>query len=98
MPPSLKQVLDDAVHMVNAVKTSATSSRIFKALCNEMGSEHNQLLYHTEVRWLSRGKVLHRLFELKEEEQIFLADKKHPLAQKCADNEWLAYLAEISMR
>ena len=50
------------------------------------------------MRWLSRGKVFHRLFELKEEEQIFLADKKHPLAQKCADNEWLAqlaYLAEI---
>lgn len=96
MPPSLKQVLDNAVSAVNAVKTSATSSRIFRVVCDEMGSEHNQLLYHTEVRWLSRGRVLSRLFELREEVRIFFADKNNPLAEKFADPKWLAQLAYLA--
>jgi hypothetical protein len=33
-------------------------------------------LYYCESRWLSRVKVLHRVFELKEEVTIFLSDGK----------------------
>lgn len=32
-----------------------------------MNSEHNTFLLHAEVRWLSRGKTLSRLFELRKE-------------------------------
>jgi hypothetical protein len=51
----LKTVLAEAVKVVNFIKSRATNSRLFLILCNEMGSEHDKLLLHTEVRWLLRG-------------------------------------------
>ena len=47
---------------MNYVRNSALKHRIFKKLCNEMGSEFEVLLYYSNVRWLSRGKVLSRVF------------------------------------
>jgi len=45
---------------------------LLKALCDETGSEHqNLLLFHLEVRWLSRGEVLKRLHELRKEVELF---------------------------
>ena len=67
MPDSLKDVLDTTVKMVNFVKARPLNSLVFSALCNDMGSDHVTLLQHTEVRWLSRGKVLTRFFELRDE-------------------------------
>lgn len=65
LSPELNQTLEEVVKMVNNVKMNPLNSRIFAAICNEMGSDHDHLLLHTEVRWLSRGRVFCRLFELK---------------------------------
>lgn len=98
MPPELRQVLDDAVKVVNFVKTRPLQKRLFSILCDEMGALHKNLLFHTEVRWLSRGNVLCRLFELRAEMLIFLQDANPELAKFFADEEWLiqlAYLADL---
>jgi hypothetical protein len=50
-----------------------------------MGSEHDELLLHTEVRWLSRGNVLSRLFKLRSEVQIFLSDTTSDLRNHFTD-------------
>ncbi|CAM5112037.1 unnamed protein product [Natator depressus] len=71
MPERLKKVLDNAVKTVSVIKSWPTNSRIFYILCKEMGSVHNCLLTHTEVRWLSRGKIPVCLFELRMEIQGF---------------------------
>jgi hypothetical protein len=56
------------------------------------------LLLHTEVRWLSRGKTLIRLFEMNSEDRIFLIDDDFALGNRLCDERWimnLAYLADI---
>ena len=96
MSASLKNVLDTTVKMVNFVKARPLNSRIFSALCSEMGSDHETLLLHTEVRWLSRGKVLTRFFELKDELKIFFSDHNFHLSEHLHDEKFLTRLGYLS--
>lgn len=98
MPPNLMSVLDTGVKIINFIKARPLNSRIFAHICKEMGSEHQHLLLHTEVRWLSRGRVLTRLFELKEEVFVFLNDndKDKKFTNFLTDEEWLCRLAYLS--
>jgi hypothetical protein len=90
MPAILKTVLTEAVKAVNLIKSRATNSRLFSIVCNEMGSEHDKLLLQTEVRCLSRGNVLSRLFELRSEVHIFLSDTTSDLSNRFTDEMWLS--------
>lgn len=98
LPGNLKLVFEDVLKIVNFIKSRDVNSRIFKELCKEMGEHYQVLLYHTDVRWLSRGKVVRRVIELRKAIQEFLEEKGSPFATKFTDKEWLArlcYLADI---
>ena len=65
MSAELNNVLYEVVKVVNYVKANALKTRLFASLCDQMGADHIKLLLHPEVRWLSRGNVLSRVFELR---------------------------------
>lgn len=98
LPDELKVVLDESVKIVNFIKTRPQKSREFKIISHEMGSLHESLLLHTEVRWLSRGNVLARVFELHKELHMFFTEQKFNLSSVLGDFQWLlklAYLGDI---
>ncbi|XP_064120293.1 zinc finger BED domain-containing protein 5-like [Macrobrachium nipponense] len=55
----LKTVFDTAVKLVNYMKSPPLNARLFASLCKDMGSDHEALLLHTKIRWLSGEKFSH---------------------------------------
>jgi hypothetical protein len=82
MPSNLKTILDEAVKIVNFIKIRPLNRRLFSALCNEMGSDHEHFLLRTGIRPLFRGKVLAWLFQVLDEVRLFLINSKLELTLK----------------
>jgi hypothetical protein len=77
LPECFAITMKTAIKVVNFIKRSALHTRLFKKLCSDMNSEHETLLFHTEVRWLSKGNMLSRLYQLREEVKLFLTNKEN---------------------
>ena len=75
----LSNVLWEVVHIENSIRKSAKQQRLFSKLCRETSSSKT-LILHLEVRWLSLGKVLSRVFELREELKAFYTKQSNPKA------------------
>ena len=67
-----------------------------------MDTDHETLLYYTAVRWLSKGNVVTRFFELRTEIKLFLEMiEKDVFVDFFKDDTWLqglAYLVDITER
>uniref|UniRef100_A0A673YA89 Uncharacterized protein n=1 Tax=Salmo trutta TaxID=8032 RepID=A0A673YA89_SALTR len=93
----LSEVMTDIVGVVNCIKTRPLKTRVFSAICEEMGAEHQAVLFHSEARWLSRGKVLSRVFEHREQIRMFLEQEhKYDITETFSDENFLAKLAYLS--
>jgi hypothetical protein len=62
--------MDTVVKTVNFIRACALNHREFVSLLGEIESEHGEIIYHTNVRWLSRGSALQRFFLFIEGDQI----------------------------
>ena len=68
-------VMSVVVSVVNYLRARALKHKIFRAFLEEVDAECKDLVYHTEVRWLSGGRVLQRSVALKEEVLQFLKNE-----------------------
>ena len=93
-------MLSQVIKLVNTVKSSALNTRLFRRFCKQMDADHYDLLYHTEVRWLSKGNVLKRVFTLRNElRDFFVQQKKEDLVKFLhEDVVSLAYFVDIFSR
>ena len=69
------------------------SPELHDALCDALNADHLQLLYYCEIRWLSKGRVFNRFFELRYEVFTFLNDQRSPLAEHYIDQCFCTKLA-----
>ena len=98
LPEKLKNVLSIAVSAVNYIRGNALNHRPFKAFCNEIGAKHSVILYLTKVRWLSRGRVVTRVFKLCKKIEMFLRQRGSSLVVHFENEDFilsLAYLSDI---
>ncbi|MBN3288563.1 SCND3 protein, partial [Polyodon spathula] len=90
MADDLKHVLEETIKVVNFIKAHPFNAHNFSVMCLEMGELHHNLLLHIEVRWLSNGKVLNRVFELRESLKVFLQERMRKSAGRFLEENWLA--------
>ena len=91
----LNGVLKTVVKIVNFIKARPVKAWLFQHLCNELGAEHNNLLFYCNARWLPKGKVLLHVYELRNEISIFLKKENHALATTFEDEVFLTQLAYL---
>ena len=97
----MKDVMSVVVKCVNNIRAAALKRREFRQLLNEVDEQYRELLFHTDMRWLSRGKVLARFLAVKDYVYNFLCEKKmlSEKQQKLKEPSWLndpAFLTDIS--
>lgn len=83
---------------INFIRAKGLKHRQFQQFLSELESAHGDVLYYTEVRWLSRGRVLRRFYELLPEINAFLHSKDKTVPE-LIDPEWkwhLAFLTDVT--
>ena len=90
---NLDNVMKPVMEIVNYIRTHALNHRQFKNLIAELDQGlPGDLPLHCTVRWLSKGKVLSRFFELLDAVKLFMEekDKDYP---ELSDLKWIMDLA-----
>ncbi|KAI4896999.1 hypothetical protein NFI96_008864 [Prochilodus magdalenae] len=93
-----EHVMTPVVKIINSIRSRAKQHRTFKVLLEELSAEYGDLLPHTEIRWLSRGRILQRFLSLLGEIKEFMQSRGEDTVL-LEDTEWildLAFLTDIT--
>ncbi len=93
-----KDVMDDAIRVVNLILSRGLRHKQFKQFLNEVEAEYGDLLCFCNVRLLSKGKILRRLIDLRVDLVEFLKNEIDNY-RFLEDENWinkLAFLVDIT--
>lgn len=89
----LNSVTDIVTRFVNYIRGSALRHRRFKSFLKNKKAKYGDVFYHNHVRWLSIGKVVERVYELREEIVEYLKIIKNYQFPQFECDIWLNDLA-----
>ena len=72
--PKMTHAMEVLVKCVNEIGAKGLKHPQIQSFLEEVNAQHTDLIYHSEVRWLSCGKVLKRCLALVEETKKFLQE------------------------
>ena len=84
--------MDTVVKAVNMILSHKLNHQQFRELLLEAENQYGDILYFCDVRWLSRGAMLARVYELRNEIATFLENKNINASEFC-NPEWVSNLA-----
>jgi zinc finger BED domain-containing protein 5/7/8/9 len=101
LDPRLEKIMKTVMSIVNFIRAkSSLQHRLFKALVQENDTQFDDLLLHNNVRWLSKGNVLQRFFNLLNEIELFLIQSTRLSAKDyyefISDNSNIATIAFLT--
>lgn len=84
------------IKAINYIHSKALDHRQFQQFLIDIHAEYYMIwiwdvVYHNDVRWLSRGSALQRFYPLRQQIGKFLTEKGQPIWELC-DPVWLADL------
>ncbi len=88
----MNDVMTTVVKTINLIRSRALNHREFRSFLSDIDAEYGEVIYHSNVRWLSHGSALQRFYSLRSEIDQFLKEKNLTLDQ-LNDPDWLADLA-----
>ena len=88
--------LNEIVNVVNYIRGRAQKHKMSTKLCEGMEASYKRLLLYSEVRWLSRGRVLSKVFELKKKLGTFFLVEKDQRATNFSNSFWSAKLSYMA--
>ncbi|XP_076645577.1 general transcription factor II-I repeat domain-containing protein 2-like [Halictus rubicundus] len=88
----MSNVLPPIIKIVNFIRSRGVNHREFKEFLKDIENVYGDILFNTEVRWLSRGTMLKRVYDLKNEIKLFLEMKDNPFSQ-FDDKDWMCDFA-----
>lgn len=94
----MNHVMKVVIKIVNYIRSHALQHGQFKEFLSELSSEYGDIVYFTNVRWLSRGKCLKGFFNLREEIDMFMNEKQESVPE-LSDDDWLldlCFLVDIT--
>ena len=90
-------LMSTVVKIINFVLARGLNHRKFRSLLEEMNAQYQDLVYFCEVRWLSRGAMLQRFYDLRNEIMTFLKQKNARFGiDELGDPDWLTDLAFLT--
>ena len=94
----MENAMSIVTETVNFIRSKGLRHRQFQDLLCNLEADFEDVPYYCKIHWLSHGKMLERIFKLKDEIQQFTEGKDNPIAV-FNDAEWicdLTFLANVN--